>query len=138
MKRRLSGNDLAFLARERVIRVATTGRDGRPWVVPVCHAVDRGVIYFGSDRNGIKVRNIARTHKAGLVADRYRDTWRGLRGVALTGRADILSRGPEFDRAVRLLYRKYRQYERQAALEPGESVIVRVRPVRVMSWRFGG
>jgi coenzyme F420-0:L-glutamate ligase/coenzyme F420-1:gamma-L-glutamate ligase len=138
MKRRLSGKDRAFLTRERVVRVATAGRDGRPWVVPVCHVVDGGAIYFGSDRKGLKVRNITRTRKVGLVADRYRDTWKGLRGIAITGRADILAGGAEFDRAVHLLYRKYRQYERQAALEPGESVIVRVRPVRVTSWQYGG
>lgn len=138
MTRRLTGKDLRFLTREKVVRVATAGRDGRPWVVPVCHVVANGVIYFGSDRNGVKVRNIARTRKAGLVADRYRDSWKGLRGVALTGRADILSRGAEFVRAVRLLYRKYPQYERASPLEPGESVVVRVKPIRVISWQFGG
>jgi PPOX class probable F420-dependent enzyme len=137
MKRRLSGSDLRFLSRERVVRVASAGRDGRPWAVPVCHAVANGIIYFGSDRKGLKIRNITRTGKVGLVADRYRDSWKGLRGVAVTGRADVLTRGPEFDRAVRLLYRKYRQYARAAALEPGESVVVRVRPIRVMSWQFG-
>lgn len=136
MKRSLTGPDLRFVTREKVVRVTTTGRDGRPWAVPVCHVVADGVIYFGSDRQGLKIRNIARTHKAGLVADRYQDNWKGLRGVAITGRADILSRGSEFDRAVRLLYRKYPQYERAAALEPGESVVVRVRPFRVISWQF--
>jgi nitroimidazol reductase NimA-like FMN-containing flavoprotein (pyridoxamine 5'-phosphate oxidase superfamily) len=134
----LTGRDLRFLTREKVMRVTTTGRDGRPWAVPVCHVVADGAVYFGSDRRGLKIRNIARTRKAGLVADRYRNSWRGLRGVALTGRAAVLTRGPEFDRAVRLLYRKYPQYERVAALEPGESVVVRVTPVRVISWQFEG
>jgi nitroimidazol reductase NimA-like FMN-containing flavoprotein (pyridoxamine 5'-phosphate oxidase superfamily) len=136
MKRRLSSKDLAFLARERVVRVAATGRDGWPWVVPVCHAIEGGAVYFGSDKNGLKVRNIARTRRAAVVADRYRDTWRGLRGVALAGPARIFSRGPEFERGVRLLYRKYRQYERVAGLEAGDSVIIRVTPQRVMSWHY--
>lgn len=137
MKRRLSAKDLTFLTRERVVRVATTGRNGWPWVVPVCHAVEDGAIYFGSDKNGLKVRNIAQTGRAAVVADRYRDSWRGLRGVALAGPARIFSRGPIFERGVQLLYRKYRQYARVAALEAGDSVIVRVTPRRVMSWHYG-
>ncbi|HEV8639478.1 MAG TPA: pyridoxamine 5'-phosphate oxidase family protein [Methylomirabilota bacterium] len=135
-RRRLTPRETAFLQRERVIRVATVGRDGTPWVVPVCHAVERGAIYFGSDKDGRKVRNIVKTKRVSLVADRYSDNWGRLRGVAVAGRGEILTRGPAFARAVRLLYRKYRQYEKVAALEPGESVIVRVRPSQVMSWNY--
>jgi Pyridoxamine 5'-phosphate oxidase len=137
MKKRLSAKDLTFLTRERVVRVASTGRGGWPWVVPVCHAVEGSAIYFGSDKKGLKVRNIARTRRAAVLADRYRDSWRGLRGVALVGPARIFSRGPVFERGVKLLYRKYRQYARVAALEPGDSVVVRVIPRRIMSWHYG-
>jgi nitroimidazol reductase NimA-like FMN-containing flavoprotein (pyridoxamine 5'-phosphate oxidase superfamily) len=138
MRRRgLTQREATFLARERVVRLATAGRDGLPWVVPVCHAVAGGRIYIGSDRDGRKVRHMARTRRAALVADRYVDSWRGLRGVALTGRAEVFARGPVFARGVRLLYRKYRHYQRVAALEAGDSVIVRVTPTHVMSWQYG-
>ena len=137
MKQRLSAKDLAFLTRERVIRVATTAPNGWPWVVPVCHAVEGRALYFGSDKKGLKVRNIARTRRAAVLADRYRDSWRGLRGVVLVGPARIFSHGPEFERGVQLLYRKYRQYSRVAALDAGESVIVRITPRRIMSWHYG-
>jgi PPOX class probable F420-dependent enzyme len=137
MRRRgLTRREARFLARERVVRLATAGRDGTPWVVPVCHAVAGGRIYIGSDQDGRKVRYITRTRRAALVADRYVDSWRGLRGVALVGRAEVFARGPAFTRGVRLLYRKYRQYARVAALEPDDSVIVRVTPTHVMSWQY--
>jgi len=135
-RRGLTRKEAAFLQRERVVRVATAGPDG-PHVVPVCHVVHQGVIYFGSDRNGLKVRHIARTRRAALVADRYSENWGRLRGVSVRGRADILRAGPAFTRARALLYRKYPQYERQAALEPEESVIVRVRPTHVLAWDYG-
>jgi PPOX class probable F420-dependent enzyme len=133
-RRGLRPKEARFLARERVIRVATCGRDGTPWVVPVCHAVEDRVIYFGSDKNGRKVRNIAATKRVSLVADRYTDNWNRLRGVAVVGRGAILAKGPAFDHAVRLLYRKYPQYPKVAALEPGDAVIIRVTPTHVMSW----
>lgn len=138
MRRRLTAKDLGFLARERVIRVATADRRGTPWVVPVCHAVERGIIYFGSGRQGVKVRNIEKTRRVALVADRYHDNWRRLRGLVVVGRAEIVRRGPEFARGVRLLYAKYPQYPKVAALDPRDSVIVRVTPNRVMSWHHTG
>ena len=136
-RRRLTSREARFVARERVIRVATAGRDGRPHVVPVCHVLERGSLYFGSDKNGLKVRNIARTRRAAFVADRYSESWSRLRGVSGAGRAEVFPRGPVFELGRRLLYRKYRQYERQAALDPSDSVIVRVTPTHVMSWGVG-
>lgn len=135
--RHLTRKEAAFLQRERVIRVATAGRGGTPHVVPVCHAVEEGLIYFGSAAEGRKVADIRRTRRAALVADRYNDRWARLRGVEVVGRAQVFTRGPVFERGVRLLYRKYRQYERVAALEPGDSVVVRVRPTHVLSWAYG-
>ncbi len=137
-RRRLEGWARRFLEQARVVRLATVGRDGSVHVVPVCHAVDGDHIYIGSEASGRKIRNIRATGRAGLVADHYVDSWKGLRGVSVAGRAQIFTSGPVFDRGVELLYRKYRQYERQAALEPGESAIVRVTAGRVTSWRYGG
>lgn len=136
-RRRLTPREVRFVARERVARVATAARNGRPHVVPVCHALERGQLYFGSDKNGLKVRNIARTRRAAVVVDRYSESWGRLRGVSLTGRAEIFPRGPVFELGRRLLYRKYRQYERQAALDPSDSVVVRVTPTHVLSWGVG-
>jgi nitroimidazol reductase NimA-like FMN-containing flavoprotein (pyridoxamine 5'-phosphate oxidase superfamily) len=135
-RRRLTRDEARFLVRERVIRVATADRNGTPWVVPVCHALDRGLVYFGSDATGRKIDNLRGRRRLALVADRYRDSWRGLRGLALVGRAELFTEGPVFEHGRRLLYGKYRQYAKTAALEPRESVIVRVRPSEVTSWKY--
>lgn len=133
-RRMLSREELRFLARERVVRLATATRDGTPWVVPVCHAVAAGRIYVGSAATGRKVANIRGTGKVSLVADRYTERWTALRGVALIGRAEVFTRGPVFERGRRLLYRKYPQYAREAPLKPGDSVILRITPLHVTSW----
>ena len=135
MKRGLQGWAKRFLRDARVVRLATVGRDGEPYVVPVCHALDGDAIYIGSDRSGRKIRNIRVSGRAALVADHYVDSWKGLRGVSVSGRAEIFTEGPVFERGVRALYRKYPHYPRVAALEPGESAVIRVRPRRVMTWK---
>ncbi|HXG03882.1 MAG TPA: pyridoxamine 5'-phosphate oxidase family protein [Candidatus Binatia bacterium] len=133
---RLQGWARKFLETARVVRLATVSRDGRPHVVPVCHAVEGDQVYIGTDRSGQKVRNIRATGRAALVADHYVDSWKGLRGVSVSGRADLFTRGPVFERGVRALYRKYPHYPRVAALEPGDSAIIRVKVERVMSWKY--
>jgi PPOX class probable F420-dependent enzyme len=132
----LRGWARTFLRDARVVRLATVGRNGEPHVVPVCHALDDDAIYIGSDRSGRKVRNIRATGRAALVADHYVDSWKGLRGVSVSGRAEVFTGGPVFERGVRALYRKYPHYPRVAALEPGDSAIVRIRPRRVMTWKY--
>ena len=54
----------------------------------------------------------------------------------IQGRARLIERGPRFRRGRDLLYGKYPQYPRQAALSPSDSVIIEVTPTRVFSWGF--
>jgi len=124
-----------FVALERVCRVATSGAAGMPHVVPVCHALGGGKLYIGSGK-GRKVKNLAENPQVTVVVDVYSDAWSLLRGVMIQGRARVVSRGPGFRRGRDLLYRKYPQYAREAALSPSDSVIVEITPTRVFTWGF--
>jgi nitroimidazol reductase NimA-like FMN-containing flavoprotein (pyridoxamine 5'-phosphate oxidase superfamily) len=107
-----------------------------PHAVPVCHAVSGGRIVFGSGDGGRKMKNLAENPQVTVVVDAYSDTWSLLRGVMIQGRARVVARGPRFRRGRDLLYRKYPQYAREAALSPSDSVIVEVTPVRIFTWGF--
>ena len=126
-----------FVTWERVCRVATAGAAGIPHVVPVCHVLAGGKLYFGSGK-GRKMKNVAENPNVTVVIDAYSDAWSTLRGVMVQGRATaVVSGGPRFRRLRDLLYRKYPQYPRgDAALSPSDSVIVEVTPTRVFSWGF--
>ena len=130
----LSKKVAAFVQWERVCRVATSGASGTPHVVPVCHALAGGKIYFGSGDDARKVKHIRENPQVTVVIDAYSDTWSLLRGVMIQGRARIIERGPRFRRGRDLLYRKFLQYPREAALSPSDSVIVEVTPTHVFSW----
>ena len=47
---RMRKNVAKIVAMERVSRVATAGRDGRPHVVPVCHVAAGDRLYFATGR----------------------------------------------------------------------------------------
>jgi PPOX class probable F420-dependent enzyme len=119
---------------ERVCRVATAGRSGMPHLVPVCHVLHDGKIYFASGDDGRKVKNIKENPRVAVTVDCYSDAWASLKGVTVQGTAKLIEGGPRFRRIRALLYTKYPQYPREAALTESDSVVVEVTPTRVFSW----
>jgi PPOX class probable F420-dependent enzyme len=125
-----------FVAWERVCRVATASAAGVPHLVPVCHVLAGGKIYFASGDDGRKVKNLRENPRVTLTVDVYSDHWGTLKGVMIQGRARLIEKGPGFRRVRERLYRKYPQYPREAAISPSDSVVVEVTPTRVFSWGF--
>ena len=123
-----------LIEQERVCRVATANPSGIPHVVPVCHVLADGKLYFGSAADAKKVVNLKANPRAAVTVDLYSDAWAHLKGVMVRGTVRLLERGPRFRKARALLYRKYPHYPDEAALEESESVIVEVSPTRVFSW----
>ena len=123
-----------LLRLERVARVATAGPGGVPHVVPVCHVLVDGRVYFASGTEGRKVKNLEANPQAAVVVDVYSEAWGGLRGVMVQGQAALIARGPRFRKIRRLLYEKYVQYPDDAALDESDSVIVEVTPTHVFTW----
>ena len=132
----LTGALADFVAWERVSRVATAGAAGVPHLVPVCHVLAGGKVYFASGDDGRKVKNIVENPRVTLTVDLYSDHWGTLKGVMIQGRARLIERGPRFRRIRDRLYRKYPQYPREAALSPSDSVVIEMTPTRVFSWGF--
>jgi len=119
---------------ERVCRVATVGRRGVPHLVPVCHVVEDGKVYFGSGHDGRKVLNLRENPHVTVSVDLYSEDWSNLKGVMIQGTAQLIERGPRFRRIRRLLYDKYPQYPDEAAIDESDSVIVEVNPEHVLTW----
>lgn len=124
----------ALVTWERVCRVATVSEAGVPHLVPVCHVLDGGKLYFGSGNDATKVSNLRANPRVTVTVDVYSDEWSSLRGVMLQGVAGLIEKGPRFRRVRALLYRKYPQYPEEAALDESDSVVVEVTPTHVFSW----
>jgi PPOX class probable F420-dependent enzyme len=130
----------AFLREARVGRLATADAAGRPLVVPVCYAFDGIRCYSAVDakpkrtRNLRRLSNIAENPQVSLVVDRWDEDWSQLCWVIVEGRADVLTSGPEFSRAIDLLVAKYPQY-RALPLDRAAGAVVAITPGRVLAWR---
>jgi len=98
-------------------------------VAPLCHAFDSRsrTAYVATD--GRTARNLRRRRTATLECDDYFEDWGRLRGIVVEVRARIVRRGPELDRAVRLLKKKFKQYR---DYDFDDAIALRIE--RVTSW----
>jgi PPOX class probable F420-dependent enzyme len=103
----------------RVARLATIDPDGRPHLVPICFALEGGVLYSAVDRKPKRSRDLRRLRNlrerewATVLVDHYDEDWSALWWVRLRGRARVLEDGEESRRAVAALVEKYPQYRRE-------------------------
>lgn len=131
-----------MLEAARVGHLATVDGRGQPHVVPVCYAVDGGVLYTPVDEKPKRgdpaelrrLRNLAAWPAVCLTVDRYDEDWSRLAWVQVRGRASLVDDPLERARALEALRRRYRQY-RAMALEA--LPLIRIEPTRVVAWSAG-
>jgi hypothetical protein len=112
LHRRLSQKEKRFLARARVCRVGSADRRGRAHVAPFCHAFDESskTAYVATDEAGVTATNLRAHQSASIECDDYFEDWNRLQGLVAHARGRQIRRGPELDKAQRLLRKKFKQY----------------------------
>ena len=117
------------VAAERVARLATVDRNGRPHIVPICFVLDGETLYTAVDQKPKRTRRLKRLENieanphVEVLVDHYEDDWSKLWWVRLRGRARIV----EDPRAVDLLVAKYPQYAERRPEGPVIAVDVEER-----------
>ena len=135
----LSAEQKAFVAAQRIGRLATADALGNPHVVPVCFAISDDALYItidekpkrATDRPLKRLRNMMDNPSTAFVADRYDEDWTQLGWVMLRGHAEILAVGSEHDRAQTLLRERYPQYR---VMRLAELPVIAIRIGHVTSW----
>jgi PPOX class probable F420-dependent enzyme len=115
------------LAGARVARLATTGEDGQPHLVPVTFAADGDLIYTAVDHkpkksaNLRRLRNIRENPRVALLVDHYADDWDALWWVRVDGWASVVEDERALQDPLDVLCERYEQYQEH---RPGGPVIV--------------
>jgi PPOX class probable F420-dependent enzyme len=141
----IDANTVGFINRQRVGRLATADRHGRPSVIPVCYAFDGRFIYSALDEKPKaasplrlkRVRNIEENPNVALVIDEYSEDWSKLVFVLVSGLAEIIDPSRNADEhagAVDLLRKKYPQYR---AMRIDTRPMIKICPVRFTQWSGG-
>lgn len=138
-----SQDQMAFLARMRVARLATADAQGKPHVIPIVFALDGQKLYSPVDEKPKRVapsqlkriRNLLANPQVAVVVDEYDEDWTQLAWVLVTGKAEIIEGGESHATGVRLLEEKYPQY---GVMPLAHRPMIVVTPERVTSWKANG
>ncbi|MQY30786.1 TIGR03668 family PPOX class F420-dependent oxidoreductase [Nocardia aurantia] len=126
----------------RVARLATTGADGAPHVVPVTFAVsppaEPAAVVIAVDHkpktttNLRRLRNIAATGRASILTDEYDEDWPRLWWVRLDGRARVLTDDAGRAAPITWLVAKYAQYQDN----PPQGPVIRIEADTITGWAY--
>ena len=134
MRKNLNARERSYVARARVCHVGSIDGDGYPHTAPLSPAYDTKTrtFYIATDRGGRTATNLRARPRSSVAFDDYFESWRGLHGVILRARARKLERGAEFQHAIKVLKKAFRQYR---TIEIDYVLALRVEGV-VASWGF--
>ena len=123
-------------ATARVARLATTGTDGRPHLVPITFALDGDRIYTVVDAKPKtttdlrRLRNIAADPRVAVLADHYSGDWDALWWARADGLAAILRHPADMAGPLGLLAARYPQYQANAPAGP----VIAIEAERWTGW----
>ncbi|MBM3897389.1 MAG: pyridoxamine 5'-phosphate oxidase family protein [Thaumarchaeota archaeon] len=129
----LSKNQIEFLTKHEVCRLATAPKAAIPHVTPVIYALDGENMIIAVDYGTKKLANLRENPNVSLVVDEFRPN----KAVMIQGRCEIYERGKEYLRLLQILFDKFAYYRNNPWGE-GESPILKVVPRKVVSWGVKG
>ncbi len=106
--------------------ICSVRADGRPHSVPVWGAWVDGLLYFGTDRQAVKARNIARDSRVVVHLDSGDET------VIVEGRAKIAQVPAAQLQRISQCY--IEKYELDPALAESDNLLLCLIPSKVMAW----
>ncbi len=135
----LTSNASRLIRAARTAHLATADESGQPHVIPICFVFDGTHFYSPIDAKPKRaapaklkrLKNIRGNPKVSLVIDYYDEDWRNLAYLLVFGKARILQSGEKHRLAVKLLRRKYPQYQVMAI---DARPMIFIAPTKIVGW----
>jgi nitroimidazol reductase NimA-like FMN-containing flavoprotein (pyridoxamine 5'-phosphate oxidase superfamily) len=118
--------------------LATVSRKQNPQLTPVGFVADEERVYLNIKHDSVKARNISRNPRVSFVVDDFIPPLREvkLRGVSVSGKAELISSGKLHETGRDLFYEWYPWWEELFPIteEAGNNYILVITPIKVRSW----
>jgi len=98
---------LDIMAAQPDLTLATIRPDGWPQATTVSYANDGLVIYFGTNRNSQKARNIDYSPRVSLTINKSYVDWNHIRGLSMAAIAELLTQRDEIRQAMECITRRF-------------------------------
>jgi uncharacterized protein len=128
---RFTKKEVSFLLANEICRVATS-YNNIPHIVPVNYMYENNFLYFATDYNTRKYRNLQKNKKIAVTIDVYNTSLNNI-GVVIQGSSELIERGEEFKRLYKTFERKF-EWVRNDPWQEGEAPFIKIHPVNKVSW----
>ncbi|MCM6773782.1 PPOX class F420-dependent oxidoreductase [Nocardia sp. CDC159] len=127
-----------FLARSRVMTLATLGRSGLPHLTAMWYGLVDGQIWFETKAKSQKAVNIRRDPRVTVLVEAG-DTYDQLRGLSIEGRAEIVEDPEALFRVGVSVWERYtgpytEDVRPMVEAMLNKRVAIRIIPTRIRSW----
>ena len=128
---RLSNKEIKFLQNNEICRVATSYND-IPHVVPVCYIFSNNCIFFATDYQTKKYKNILKNNQISIIIDVY-DKTNGNKALFIQGLGSIIEKGEEFKKIYAIFEKKFAWVKKDPWKE-NEAPFVKVYIKKKIEW----
>jgi general stress protein 26 len=104
----------------------------------VTHANDGLTIYFVTGPDTQKVKNIKKSGKVSLTIDKDYEDWNKIKGLSMTGTAEVARNPDEIKKAMGVLAKKFPAFAQMSA-QVDQMAIVKITPkfISVLNYELG-
>jgi nitroimidazol reductase NimA-like FMN-containing flavoprotein (pyridoxamine 5'-phosphate oxidase superfamily) len=126
-----SKSEEKFLLENEVCRVSTSHNDV-PHVVPVTYIYQKNFLFFATDYETQKYKNLEGNNRIAAAIDVYNSSIEN-KAVIVEGTASIIEKGGEFRDLYQRFYRKF-EWVRKDPWKEGEAPFIKIRTINKISW----
>lgn len=122
--------EMEFLSNNEGCRIATVSPDNTPHITPVSYIFQNDMLYFATDYDTKKYKNLKQNPNIALVVDIY-----SLKNSAIIiqGKVDFIEQGIKFQKLYEIFDRKF-EWVRADPWKESEAPFVQVEPYKKISW----
>lgn len=122
--------EMEFLSNNEGCRIATVSPDNTPHITPVSYIFQNDMLYFATDYDTKKYKNLKQNPNIALVVDIY-----SLKNSAIIiqGKVDFIEQGIKFQKLYEIFDRKF-EWVRADPWKEMEAPFVQVEPYKKVSW----
>lgn len=120
-----------FLLQNEVCRISTSHND-IPHVTPVAYIYENDFLFFATDYNTRKYKNLRVNRNVALAVDIYNSSVEN-KAVVIQGTAEIIEKGGEFKKLYKKFYKKF-EWVRNDPWKEGEAPFIKIKTFQKVSW----
>ncbi len=117
---------------EHEVCMASTSHDDIPHVAPVAYIYERNCLFFATDYDTRKYKNIKSNNRIAAAVDAYNSSVDN-KAVIIQGTIDIIDKGEEFRDLYQKFYKKF-DWVRRDPWKEGEAPFIKIKAYKKVSW----